>query len=27
LPADKATPTVAPGDRVIGGATVIARWL
>jgi phosphatidylserine decarboxylase len=27
LPADKATPAVAPGDRVVGGATVIARWL
>ncbi|MDG6105374.1 phosphatidylserine decarboxylase [Dactylosporangium aurantiacum] len=27
LPADKATPAVAPGDRVVGGATVIATWL
>ncbi|WP_327008193.1 phosphatidylserine decarboxylase [Dactylosporangium sp. NBC_01737] len=27
LPADKAAPTVAPGDRVVGGATVIATWL
>jgi phosphatidylserine decarboxylase len=27
LPADKATPALAPGDRVVGGATVIARWL
>jgi phosphatidylserine decarboxylase len=26
LPADAATPTVAPGDRVVGGVTVIARW-
>jgi phosphatidylserine decarboxylase len=26
LPADRATPEVAPGDRVIGGVTVIARW-
>jgi phosphatidylserine decarboxylase len=26
LPADRATAVVAPGDRVIGGATVIARW-
>jgi phosphatidylserine decarboxylase len=26
LPADKATPEVAPGDRVVGGVTVIARW-
>jgi phosphatidylserine decarboxylase len=27
LPADRATPLVAPGDRVAGGATAIARWL
>jgi phosphatidylserine decarboxylase len=27
LPADKAVPRVAPGDRVVGGATVVARWL
>jgi phosphatidylserine decarboxylase len=27
LPADKARAVVAPGDRVIGGASVIARWL
>ncbi|NJC70203.1 phosphatidylserine decarboxylase family protein [Planosporangium thailandense] len=26
LPADRATPEVAPGDRVVGGVTVIARW-
>jgi phosphatidylserine decarboxylase len=26
LPGDKATATVAPGDRVVGGVTVIARW-
>jgi phosphatidylserine decarboxylase len=26
LPADRATPEVAPGDRVIGGVTMIARW-
>jgi phosphatidylserine decarboxylase len=26
LPADRATALVAPGDRVVGGATVIARW-
>jgi len=26
LPADAATATVGPGDRVIGGETVIARW-
>jgi phosphatidylserine decarboxylase len=26
LPAERATPEVAPGDRVIGGVTVIARW-
>jgi phosphatidylserine decarboxylase len=26
LPADKATPLVAPGDRVTGAATPIARW-
>jgi phosphatidylserine decarboxylase len=27
LPAAHATPAVSPGDRVIGGASVIARWL
>jgi phosphatidylserine decarboxylase len=27
LPADKATPSVAPGDKVIGAATEIARWI
>ena len=27
LPAQAATATVAPGDRVLGGETVIARWL
>jgi phosphatidylserine decarboxylase len=27
LPADRARAVVAPGDRVIGGASVIARWL
>jgi phosphatidylserine decarboxylase len=27
LPADAAEATVAPGDRVVGGSTVIARWL
>jgi phosphatidylserine decarboxylase len=27
LPVDAATPAVAPGDRVVGGVTVIARWL
>ncbi len=27
LPADAATATVAPGDRVVGGETSIARWL
>lgn len=27
LPADAAEPLVAPGDRVIGGSSVIARWL
>jgi phosphatidylserine decarboxylase len=27
LPADAVTATVAPGDRVAGGATVIARWV
>ncbi|GAA2595750.1 hypothetical protein GCM10010399_27930 [Dactylosporangium fulvum] len=27
LPADKATPVVAPGDRVVGGQTVIATWI
>ena len=27
LPADKAAPAAAPGDRVVGGATVIATWL
>jgi phosphatidylserine decarboxylase len=26
LPDDRATPNVAPGDRVTGGVTVIARW-
>lgn len=26
LPADAAEPVVAPGDRVAGGATAIARW-
>jgi phosphatidylserine decarboxylase len=26
LPADRATAIVAPGDRVLGGETVIARW-
>jgi phosphatidylserine decarboxylase len=26
LPADRAKPVVAPGERVFGGATVIARW-
>jgi phosphatidylserine decarboxylase len=26
LPADAADPLVAPGDRVVGGSTVIARW-
>jgi phosphatidylserine decarboxylase len=26
LPAGAASPAVAPGDRVIGGVTVIARW-
>lgn len=26
LPADKAEPAVSPGERVIGGASVIARW-
>jgi phosphatidylserine decarboxylase len=26
LPADRATPEVAPGDRVVGGVTVVARW-
>jgi phosphatidylserine decarboxylase len=26
LPADRAQATVAPGERVLGGATVIARW-
>jgi phosphatidylserine decarboxylase len=26
LPADAAEPLVAPGDRVLGAATVIARW-
>ncbi len=26
LPVDKATPLVAPGDRVTGAATSIARW-
>jgi phosphatidylserine decarboxylase len=27
LPVDRARPTVAPGDRVLGGASVIAHWL
>jgi phosphatidylserine decarboxylase len=27
LPADAAEPLVGPGDRVLGGASVIARWL
>lgn len=27
LPADKAEAAVAPGDRVAGGSTVIARWI
>ncbi|WP_412541563.1 phosphatidylserine decarboxylase [Longispora sp. K20-0274] len=27
LPADTAEPLVAPGDRVVGASTVIARWL
>lgn len=26
LPADRATPTVSPGEKVIGGASVVARW-
>jgi phosphatidylserine decarboxylase len=26
LPSERATPEVAPGDRVVGGMTVIARW-
>jgi phosphatidylserine decarboxylase len=26
LPAEAAVPAVAPGDRVVGGVTVIARW-
>jgi phosphatidylserine decarboxylase len=26
LPVDRATALVAPGDRVLGGETVIARW-
>ena len=26
LPVDAATPAVAPGDRVLGGETVIAHW-
>ena len=26
LPADRAEPAVAPGDRVVGGQTVIATW-
>ncbi|MDI5940646.1 phosphatidylserine decarboxylase, partial [Micromonospora sp. DH15] len=26
LPADAADPLVGPGDRVVGGSTVIARW-
>jgi phosphatidylserine decarboxylase len=27
LPADAAAPAVAPGDRVAGGTSIIARWL
>ncbi|MEU6203834.1 phosphatidylserine decarboxylase [Micromonospora musae] len=27
LPADAAEPLVGPGDKVVGGTTVIARWL
>jgi phosphatidylserine decarboxylase len=27
LPATAAAPSVAPGERVIGGSSVIARWL
>ena len=27
LPSDQATALVAPGDRVVGAATPIARWL
>ncbi|MEH0845985.1 phosphatidylserine decarboxylase [Micromonospora sp. CPCC 205711] len=27
LPADAAEPLVGPGDKVVGGSTVIARWL
>lgn len=27
LPAQAATATVAPGDRVLGGETIIARWI
>ncbi len=27
LPADRAEATVAPGDKVVGGSTVIARWI
>ena len=26
LPVDKATPAVAPGDKVVGGETIIATW-
>lgn len=26
LPADSCTPAVAPGDRVLGGESIIARW-
>jgi phosphatidylserine decarboxylase len=26
LPAERATPEVAPADRVVGGVTIIARW-
>jgi phosphatidylserine decarboxylase len=26
LPVDSATALVGPGDRVLGGETVIARW-
>jgi phosphatidylserine decarboxylase len=27
LPAAAAEPAVAPGERVVGGSSVIARWL
>jgi phosphatidylserine decarboxylase len=26
LPSDRAKPRVSPGERVVGGASVIARW-